>query len=171
MQLIRKITDSDITGGTAPEYMDVISRYAARGVLVDGMSNVAMMYMSKKDLYKLPGGGIEENETIENAFLREIKEEAGFEAIIIRELGYIEEHKKQNDFMQFSYCFIAKIQNEAHNVKLSENEIQLGMMVKWMTLERALEVMNHSMVTCHDYSSKFMILRDKLILEKAVTLL
>jgi 8-oxo-dGTP diphosphatase len=44
------------------------------------------------------------------------------EAEIIHELGYIEEHKKRNDFMQFSYCFVATARNRNSVPKLSENE-------------------------------------------------
>lgn len=170
MQLIKRITDSDIVGGL-PEFMDTVSRYGSRGVLVDRILNVAMMYMAIPNLYKLPGGGMEEGENTEEAFLREIKEETGYEAEVIHKLGYIEEHKKRNDFMQLSYCFIAKALNNASNVMLSESEMQLGMVVKWMTLDKALEVMNESISNCDDYSTNFMILRDKTILEKAVNII
>jgi 8-oxo-dGTP diphosphatase len=54
MQLIKRITNSDMLGG-APEFMENISRIRSRGVLVDNMLNVAMIYMSKTNLYKLPG--------------------------------------------------------------------------------------------------------------------
>ncbi|TVY11317.1 NUDIX hydrolase [Paenibacillus cremeus] len=170
MHLINQITDSDFIGGT-PEFMDRVTRYGARGVLVDDQLHVAMMYMAKHNLYKLPGGGVEENEPAEVAFLREIKEETGYEAVIIHELGIIEEHKLRNDFMQLSYCYIARAQHEARQVTLSENEKQLGMRVKWMPLEQALALMNDSMTHCTDYSFKFMILRDKTILEQSVDLL
>jgi 8-oxo-dGTP diphosphatase len=170
MELIKRITNSDILGGI-PEFMDNISRYGSRGVLVDYMLNVAMMYMPKTNLYKLPGGGVDEGENPEDAFLREIKEETGYGAEIIHELGYIEEHKKSNDFMQFSYCYIAKAHNDVSDTMLSESEMQLGMMVKWMTIDKALEVMNYSVLNCDDYSTKFMILRDKTILEKAEKIL
>lgn len=169
MQLIKKITDYDIVGD-APEVLDTISRYGARGVLVDDGCNVAMMYMSKTNLYKLPGGGVDEDEDSEDAFLREIQEETGYEADIIHKLGYIEEHKKRNDFMQLSYCYIAKA-GKRQNTMLSESEEQLGMVVKWMTLNKAIEVMNDSSIICDDYSDRFMILRDKTILEKTVSIL
>lgn len=168
MQLIRRITDSDFLGG-APEFMETVSRYGSRGVLVDDMLNVAMMYMSEINLYKLPGGGIEEGENNRDAFIREIKEETGYEAEIIHELGGIEEHKNKNNFMQYSYCFIAKAFERKSNTMLTESEIQLGMVVRWMSLDKALEVMNNSAINCNDYSAQFMILRDKTILEKAVS--
>ncbi|WP_054958467.1 NUDIX hydrolase [Paenibacillus dakarensis] len=166
MRLIGRITDRDILGGT-PEFLGAVSRYASRGVLVDDEMNVAMMYMSKLNLYKLPGGGVEGKETLVQAFLREIREETGYEAEVVHELGYIEEHKSKNDFMQLSYCWIARAQRKVTDVNLSESEQQLGMSVNWMTFKEAIEVMNESLITCTDYSTRFMILRDKTILDKA----
>lgn len=163
MELIKIITDSDIVGGE-PELLDSVSRYSARGIVVDEQGNVAMMYMSKLKLYKLPGGGIEDGEQAQDAFLREIMEETGYEAEIFHELGYIEEHKKRNDFMQYSYCYAAKANHSPRSAMLSENEQQLGMTVTWMTLDKALEVMNDSLHS-NDYSTGFMILRDTTILE------
>jgi 8-oxo-dGTP diphosphatase len=128
MQRIRRITDRDIVGG-APIMMDAISRYASRGVLVDHRLNVAMMYMSERNLYKLPGGGVEEGERAEDAFVREIREETGYEADIIHELGYIEEHKNRNHYMQLSYCYIARARHRAGNPMLSDSEMRLGMSV------------------------------------------
>jgi 8-oxo-dGTP diphosphatase len=170
VQLIRKITDNDILG-SAPELLDTISRYGSRGVLVDSQLNVAMMYMSKTKLYKLPGGGVDKGENSKDAFLREIQEETGYEAEIFHELGYIEEHKNRNKFFQFSYCYIAKAHASFRDTKLTDNEIQLGMVVEWMSLDQALAMMNDSVLTCTDYSSKFMLLRDKTILEMAARLL
>lgn len=54
---------------------------------------------------------------------------------------------------------------------LTESESQLGMRVEWMAFEKALKVMDYSEINCDDYSTKFMILRDKIILEKAVNIL
>jgi 8-oxo-dGTP diphosphatase len=170
MRLIKRLTDSDIFGGL-PVLINSVSRHSSRGVLMDNELDVAMMYMSQLNLYKLPGGGIEEGEKRKEAFLREIREETGFEAEIIHELGYIEEHKNKNNFMQRSYCYVARELKYKDKVKLSESEIQLGMEVKWMPLEKALDFMNNSLHLCEDYSTKFMILRDKIILEEAVAVL
>lgn len=170
MKLIKRITNSDVQGGD-PELLNTISRYGCRGVLFDNKLNVAMMHMTKVDLYKLPGGGMEKGESVEDTFLREIKEETGYEAEIIKELGYIEEHKTRNDFMQFSYCFLARACNKVSTENLSDSEKYLGMEVKWLTLNNALEAMNYSLRNSDEYSSKFMIIRDKTILEKAASIL
>jgi len=165
--LISKITDADILGGKA-EYLYEVSRYGARGILLGDNNNIAMMFMSNNGYYKLPGGGIEPSETAEMAFLREIKEETGWCSVIIHDLGYIEEHKLQNQFMQLSYCFIAKKTNESQTVSLTCNEKALGFSLNWMTYENALRVMAQSFESCRDYSMRFMLLRDKTILEYAL---
>lgn len=55
MNLISRITDYDILGERS-ELLHSVSRYGARGVLVDENFNIAMMHMTKRRLYKLPGG-------------------------------------------------------------------------------------------------------------------
>lgn len=162
--LISKITDADIIGGKAEVLKDV-SRYGARGILIDDNHNIAMIFMSKNGYYKLPGGGIEESETPEMAFVREVKEETGYCSVIVEELGYIEEHKIQNNFMQHSYCFLAKITSKNQMTSFTDNEKDLGFGLVWMTYKNALEVMQNSFESCTDYSMRFMLLRDKIILE------
>ncbi|SFS92332.1 NUDIX domain-containing protein [Paenibacillus sp. 453mf] len=169
MNLISRITDYDILGERS-ELLHSVSRFGARGVLVDENFNIAMMHMTKRKLYKLPGGGIEGTETPEEAFLREVEEETGYRAKITHQLGRIEEHKTKNQFLQLSYCFIAKSVEE-NTVKLTAKEKQLGLTVIWMTMDEALKAMDRSFRNCREYSSKFMILRDKTILERAVALL
>jgi 8-oxo-dGTP diphosphatase len=63
--LDKKITDSFVFRQGEPQYISRISRYGARGILLNAKKQVALMYMRNKGLYKLPGGGIDENETKE----------------------------------------------------------------------------------------------------------
>lgn len=167
MRLIKRLNDSDFFGGV-PTFVNNITRNSSRGLLLDNKLNVAMMYMTKHDVYKLPGGGLEEGETKEEAFLREIKEETGYDAEIIGNLGYIEEHKNRNEFRQHSYCFMAKTLKTKTEVLLTEDERITGLTLHWMTMEKALMLMNNSLGNCDEYSMNFMIIRDKIILEEGV---
>ncbi|MFC4809399.1 NUDIX hydrolase [Paenibacillus sp. GCM10023250] len=165
MRLLYRITDRDVRGGE-PDLLPHVSRSASRGVLLDAEANVAMMYIAKSAIYKLPGGGIEKKETPEQAFLREVREETGYDAAIVRRLGYIEEHKKKNGFLQVSYCFVATAK-EAHEARLTEHEKKLGLALKWMSMPEAIRAVDASLTATGDYSTVFMLMRDKRILEEA----
>ncbi len=125
------------------------------------------MEMTALNLYKLPGGGLEEEEDKAEAFLREIREETGYDAVVTHTLGYIDEHKFKNQFMQRSYCYIAKAVSQQGDVALSEDEIQLGMRMRWMSIEDAIAKVRFPIVNCEDYSTRFMLLRDFTILKHA----
>jgi ADP-ribose pyrophosphatase len=169
--LNKRITDSDIGGGS-PEYLETVSRYAARGILINNENQIAMMYMSALDLYKLPGGGIEEGESAGTAFLREIREETGYEAEMLKELGFVEEHKNRNGFLQYSYCYLAKACPGMGTASLTEAERQLGMSIQWMTIEQAMAVMEKAVSNSKDnYSSYFMLIREQSILQEAAEIL
>lgn len=165
MDLIKKITDADFDT-VKPEYLNNVSRYASRGIICNEQNKIAMMYVKNKNWYKLPGGGIENNESKEEAFYREVLEETGYKSEIIKELGIIEEHKIKNNFMQISYCYVAKTLEKEHS-NLSDHEISLGFQLRWMDINEALDVMNNSISLCSEYSAKFMLLRDKIIIENA----
>ncbi|MNY67956.1 hypothetical protein D3C86_2056420 [compost metagenome] len=53
---------------------------------------------------------------------------------------------------------------------LTEDEIRLGMRLKWMSLEDAIVQMKSSIRHCDEYSEKFMLRRDLAILELAARL-
>lgn len=46
MKLIKKITDSDLFGGRE-EYLDQVSRYAARGVLINENLKICLIYLKE----------------------------------------------------------------------------------------------------------------------------
>ncbi|WP_336775764.1 NUDIX hydrolase [Paenibacillus sp. MMO-58] len=166
-----KITDSDFIGGR-PSYLDTVSRCAARGVLFNNRGQVAMMYMAEPDLYKLPGGGMEEGESPEEAFVREIKEETGCEAEVIRRLGFIEEHKNRNGFLQHSHCYLAKARHGEGTAALTEAEKQLGMSVQWLSVSQALDIMGKAVAGEEDnHSNFFMLMRDRIILKEAAEIM
>lgn len=167
LPLIGRWSDESFTGGEEV-WLDTVSRYGARGILVDEQGRTAMLYMTKDQRYKLPGGGLESGEDPGQAFLREIREETGWEAVIVHELGYCEEHKNKNQFMHLSFCYIAKALHNHKDISLTENEIKLGMMVEWMSLASALQVMERALADCDDYSARFMLTRDLTILKQAI---
>ena len=161
-----QITDAFFSGGE-PVYLTNVDRYASRGVLIDDQMRVAMMHIRANNYYKLPGGGIEHDETPEEAFNREVKEETGYECKIIKQIGIIEEHKNKNNFLQSSYCYLAKVTGIHSLQALSKSEKEkLNLELCWLSFSEAIKIMNQSHLECNDYSFKFMLLRDSIILNE-----
>ena len=171
IKLIAKITDEDI-GETSQGMKDNgMYRKGARGLVFNQEGKVAIFYKEKKNQYKLPGGGLEGNETFEEAFVREVREEIGCDVEIISCLGEIEEWKTKDNFRQVSRVFIGKVIKDWKQLQLTQMEQDEGGKVLWFSLAEALEKIE----SCYEhlrasnyssiYSSKFVIKRDVSILK------
>lgn len=159
------ITDADINGGE-PVTLSDFTRYGSRGIILNEENMSGMILVRANGFYKLPGGGIELGERESDAFLREVKEGMGFEDCeIIAELGTVEEHKGKSGFSQFSYAYLARVRGECKKPKQGANEKLLDFSVSWMSLEDAAAVMNKALEMCNDYKMKFVLMRDKRIID------
>ncbi len=170
MELICKITDKNITGEDVTFEPEQI-RIGARGIVLRNDGKIALFYKTNKNEYKLPGGGIENNEEATLAFKREVLEETGCNIEIIKELGITEEYKSQTRFKQISYVYVGKVIEDTKELNLTEKEINEGAKLLWETPDKALELITN----CYDnlvkseygtvYSTKYVVLRDRKILE------
>lgn len=163
--LDKKITDSYVFKQGEPQYISRISRYGARGILLNSKKQVSLMYLKNKNMYKLPGGGIDEGETKEEAFQREVNEETGYLCHIISFLGTIEEHKSQKDFLHISYVFLAEAIGKKGQLHLTRKEKELGFKHQWFSIEEAIKMLEKSISICDQYGMLFTLTRDKAILE------
>ena len=75
-----------------------MKRISGRAIIID-KDEVILIYRRKlkdgvlKEYYAVPGGGQEENETIEECVVREIKEELSLDVEIIKYLDKVEDEK------------------------------------------------------------------------------
>lgn len=165
-----KITDQDINGGE-PILLSDITRYGSRGIILNEENMSGMILMSANGYYKLPGGGIELGEKESDAFIREVREETGYDCQIISELGTVEEHKGKSGFLHFSYAFLGRIYGECKKTASEKGGKLLDFSVSWMSLQDAAAVLNKSLEMCGDYKMKFMMLRDKKIVDYAIEMI
>ena len=170
MNLICKLTDNDI----GEQYIELKSpklRLGARGIVIRNDGKIAIFNKSNKNEYKLPGGGIENNETPEEAFKREVLEETGCIIEIIKKLGITEEYKCQNNFKQISNIFVGKVIKDTKKLSITQKEKDEGAKLLWETPEKALELITNCFEKLVEsnyesvYSTQFVVLRDRKILE------
>lgn len=166
---IALITDKDILGTEATNFNFKTIRYGSRGIIIKD-NKIGLFYKTNKNEYKLPGGGIEKDETPLEAFIREVKEETGCQIEDVKKIGIIEEEKNKNSFKQISYVFEANV-TEIGDSDITEKEKEEGAKFLFVEIDEALDLMkncyNNLIPSKYDdiYSTKFMILRDIKILE------
>lgn len=169
MNLIAKITDEDFEQELI-KFNNPEIRYGARGILQRSDGRIAIFNKINKNEYKLPGGGIDKNETPEQAFRREILEETGCEIIEVKEIGITEELRSKANFQQISYVFISKLKKQTNKLHLTEKEKSEGGQLIWLYPQEALEKIENSLEKLKEskyenmYHSKFINYRDKAIL-------
>ncbi|MBO7341014.1 MAG: NUDIX domain-containing protein [Lachnospiraceae bacterium] len=69
-------------------------------VVRDGKILMERVFYFGREFFTVPGGGIEEGETPEQAVIRELKEECGLDGTIVKKLATIH---KENDSAEYSF--------------------------------------------------------------------
>lgn len=169
MKTLRTIRQTDVD----PDHEqtgahDYKRRFAARAVLKDSEGRIALLHASQRDYYKLPGGGVEENEAIAEALARELLEEVGAVAEVTGEIGRVEEWREYDEGLhQISDAYMAAVSGEIGVPDFTESELAEGFSVVWaQDIDEAINLVL-SAVENSDLSVKFMTLRDSTILRRA----
>lgn len=170
MKLITNLDQHEL-GFASPEDGKIDhTRRAARAVLTNEHGQVAVMHFAKTGSYKLPGGGIDEGETVEAALHREVCEETGWEITAIRELGIVEEDRYYCGMHQTSYCFTATV-TQFVGTQLTELEASQGMQLVWVaSIDQAIAAIEGNSMLDEEGSRighDMMLLRDTAILRAA----
>lgn len=170
MSLNITITDKEL-GLESKELDHPTVRMASRGIVINKDGKLAVMHKRLKNEYKLPGGGVEDDEQKEATFQREVLEETGCHVEIINYLGTIEEERSQKNFKQISYVYVAKVTEDTNSFHLTKKEEEEQMELVWLDLEEAIDKVSN----CYRYLkpsnygdiyyTQFAVARDRKILE------
>ncbi len=164
MYLIRELQESDVLHKKiSNKNVRYRLRKAARG-LVFHEKNIAILHAGNLHLHKLPGGGIENEESIAEGFNREILEETGFKVGNSQQLGITIEYRDEIELIQISYVFIADIAEKAGLPKFTQKEIDEGFVLKWLSVPEAIGLLKDKDAP-KTYAGKFIHARDLAILE------
>jgi len=164
MQLLKTINPENID---EKDVLDWQYRYAARAVVFDDSGKIGLLHVTKENYFKLPGGGVEENEDIKTALNRECQEELGVKIEVLKEIGSIVEYRTEYKLVQTSYCFLAKVNSIKGEANFTDDEKSSGFVIVWVEPNEALRLLH--LRQTNDYQGKFIEERDFCFLEKALT--
>lgn len=104
-----------------------------------------MVYSTRDNYYKFPGGGVESGETHQEALIREVHEEVGMNVIpsSIREFGEVVELRKSDIFEntvfeQESFYYFCDVDNSVSEQNLDLYEAESGFELRYVTIEEAI---------------------------------
>lgn len=114
-------------------------RKAARAVIVDG-EKTAVIQVENGEYYKIPGGGVEEGESDEQAAEREASEEAGCKVELLGKIGEYDFKEAETDTIHTSVCYLAKIAGDKQDPGFEEHEKERKFKLIWVTFEEAYKL-------------------------------
>jgi uncharacterized repeat protein (TIGR03833 family) len=169
MKLLKIIKDSDPDNEESIKY-----REGSRAVLFDENGMIPLLFVSKFNFHKLPGGGIEAGEDQIQALKREAMEEVGCEITVEGEVGKIIEYRLKWNFQSTNYCYWGRIISKGAT-NFTEREIEQGFEVVWMTLPEAIQTIETDEPECYEgifiQKREFTFLKEtlKLLTQKSAT--
>ncbi len=164
MNLIQILNPENVADDEVAEYE---TRTAVRAVVFDEENNIAVLSVSKKNYHKLPGGGVEEDEDNISALKRECREELGCDIKILGEVGQIIEYRKMFQLKQTSFCFLARVVGEKGAPIFTQEEIDDGFQIKWLSLAQAIKLLTPDESASIE-GKLYIVPRDKTFLEAAI---
>lgn len=137
MQLLKLLNIDNLTDGEIKNYKH---RRAVRVIAFDTENKIAFIYAKERKYYELPGGGVEESESLEQGAFREAKEETGCDVLINGEVGIFKEYIKSKNLINETFCFTASIVSKKGNQTLTDKEIAEGKGVIWVDIDEAIRL-------------------------------
>jgi 8-oxo-dGTP pyrophosphatase MutT (NUDIX family) len=126
------------------ETIRINNRKAIRAVII--REGQLLMISNKKGDIKFPGGGLEVNESHEEAVKREVQEETGY---IVTDVGDLigtvierrdDKFEKKCIFEMKSFYYSCRVSNEKTEQSLDDYEAALEYEPKWIDLEKAITI-------------------------------
>jgi 8-oxo-dGTP pyrophosphatase MutT (NUDIX family) len=144
-------------------------RVAARAIVLHG-DEILLIYTKRYNDYTIPGGGVDDEEHIEEGLVRELKEETGAQHIVIlKHFGAIHElrpsYRSDYDAVDMiSYFFVCAADRELGVARPESYELDNGSEPVWINIYKAI-AHNKAVMAKSDSSMGLSIHRETYALE------
>lgn len=143
MKLLAEISEGSL--GLSEQFEQLGAAYqlrkSARAILLNVEGNIATQYLHTYTYHKLPGGGVDVGESVEEALRREVKEEVGCDCRIVQSVGMTIEYRNKYNLLHISYCYVAEVLGDIGESAMEEGEIEEGQETFWLPAAEVLEKM------------------------------
>ena len=111
-------------------------RTGCRGIVVND-GKILVSREANVDYWLIPGGGLEEGETLVECCVREVLEETGYIVEPVEEYLLVNEYYEEYKYV--THYFICKMIGVGHQ-NLTEEEKSRGLIPKWLDLQELLSI-------------------------------
>ena len=135
-------------------------RHSGRAIIIKD-NKILLSHELNTDIYMSPGGGLENNETLEECVVRELQEETGFLVKPVKAFVKVKEYAYE--VLWENNYFICEIVGECDR-HLTESEEYNKVSAKWVDIDKAIEIFGEYQSYPTDKASLY--LREYTILKK-----
>lgn len=111
-------------------------REACRGIVIKN-EKILLTYEVNTDQWFIPGGGLENNESIQECCVRELAEETG--CVVEANKQYLTINEYYEEWLFISHYFICDHVGETERT-LTEREVEVGLEPRWISFNEAINI-------------------------------
>lgn len=150
------------------EYFD---RLTVKAIILDQNGKMALVGNKKNNFLQLPGGGVDNGESMEEGLVRECLEEVECFVEISSEVGYIDDYRSRDKKHNINYCYVVNVLEKKGMPLYTDNESRIGMYTKWVSVDEAFDIFHKQKKDLENglvefYNTGFNISRDFLFLKE-----